>query len=88
MRTSIETGRSIEVIVEAMNSIELGEIDAILKSLSRDEAIGPLVDPTLWGHGGMFDVARQTRKVLNAIRAFKIEVSGIGNFSTMKKEDD
>ena len=81
MRTAVETGRSLEVIVEAMNSIEVEEIDVMLKSLSRDEAIGPMIDPTLWGHGGMFNVARQTRKVLDAIKAFKKEVSGIGNFN-------
>ena len=86
MRTSVETGRNIEVIVETMNSIDMDELDALLESLSQDEAVGPLVDPTLWGQGGEFDVARKTRKVLKAIKAFKFEVSGIGKFLTMREK--
>lgn len=80
MRTPEEVGNSIEIIVEAMNSISIEELDALLKEISRDEAIGPLVDPTLW-RDSKFDTARQTRKVIQAIRDFKVEVSGIGNLT-------
>lgn len=80
MRTAIETGRSIEVIVEAMNSIEVEELKAILESISRDTALGPMTNPSAWQGGGKFDAARQTRKVIQAILDFKMEVSGIGNF--------
>ncbi len=81
MREPEEVGKSIEDIVAAMNSVSTEELDSILKSISRDEALGPMIDPTLWGHGGKFEAARQTRKVVQAIRDFKVEVSGIGNLA-------
>jgi len=83
MREPEEVGKSIEGLVVAINSVSSEELDSILSSISRDEAIGPMIDPTLWGHGGKFEAARQTRKVIQAIRDFKIEVSGIGNFAKM-----
>ena len=83
MRESEEVGKSIEGIVETMNSVSIEELDSILQSISRDEALGPMIDPTLWGHGGKFEAARQTRKVIQAIRDFKMEVSGIGNLATV-----
>ena len=83
MRTPEEVGKSIEGIVLAMNSVSIEELDSILQSISRDEALGPMIDPTLWGHGGKFEAARQTRKVIQAIRDFKAEVSGTGNFTNI-----
>lgn len=80
MRTPEEVGEDIKSIVGAMNSVSIEELDSILQSISRDEALGPLIDPTLWGYGGKFEVAQQTRRVIQAIRDFKAEVSGIGNF--------
>ena len=80
MRTTEETGESITRIVAAMNSVDVEELDSGLKSLVQEEALGPLLDPTLWSYGGKFEVTRQTQKVLNAIKAFKVEVSGIGYF--------
>lgn len=80
MRSPERVGNSIKGIVKAMNSISIEELDSILQSISRDEALGPMIDPTLWGHGGKFETARQTKKVIQAIRDFKVGVSGIGNF--------
>ena len=83
MREPEEVGKSIEGIVETMNSVSIEELNSILQSISRDQALGPMIDPTLWGHGGKFEAARQTRKVRQAIRDFKVEVSGIGNLATV-----
>ena len=79
-RAPEEVGKSIEGIVAAMNSISIEELDIILRSISRDSAIGPLLDPTYWRDTGMFEASHKTRKVVQAIRDFKVEVSGIGNF--------
>jgi len=81
MRTRVEVGNDIKHVVTAMNSLSIEELDEVLLDISGDEGLGPLLDPTLWGHGGMFEASRQTRKVIRAIRVFKVEVSGIGNFS-------
>lgn len=80
MRTPEEVGRSIEELVIAMNAISIEELDSILRSISRDSAIGPLLDPTYWRDSGMFELSHKTRKVIQAIRDFKVEVKGIGNF--------
>ena len=87
MRTPEKVGNSIKGIVKAMNSVSIEELDSILRSLSKDEAIGPLLDPTLW-RAGKFEAARQTRKVIQAIRNFKMEVSGIGNFNNVKEDEN
>lgn len=79
MRAPELVGKSIEGIVLTMNSVSFEELDAILAAISRDEALGPMIDPTAW-QGGKFEAARQTRKVIQAIRDFKETVRGIGNF--------
>lgn len=83
MRTPEEVGKSIEGIVVAKNSVSIDEIDNILRSISRDTALGPMVDPSTWQGGGKFDATRQTRKVMQAIRDFKAEVQGIGNLQKL-----
>lgn len=82
MRTPERIGKSIEGIVKTMNSVSIEELDALLESTSRDTALGPMIDPTAW-QGGKFETARQTEKVIRAIRDFKVEVSGIGDFITV-----
>ena len=84
MRTSEEVGDSIKDIVKAMNSVSVKELDSILESISVDEAMGPILDPTTWQYG-RYEAANQTRTVIQAIRQFKIEVSGIGNFHKVKE---
>ena len=84
MRTPERVGKSIEGIVKTINSVSIEELDSILKSISRDTTLGPMVDPTAW-KGGRFDAARQTKKVIQAIRDFKMEVSGIGDFAPIKE---
>jgi len=80
MRTPDEVGKSIEKIIEAMNSISLEELDDILQSIKKDEALGPMLDPTAWQAGG-FEITKQIWKVIKAIQDFKAKVSGIGNFA-------
>ena len=80
MRTVEDVGQSLTDIVTAMNSISIEEIDAQVLEADKSEAIGPMLDPTLWAHGGMFEAARQTKKVMQSIREFKFAVSGIGHF--------
>ena len=63
-----------------MNALDPEVLDAMLRDLSRDSAIGPLLDPTLWRNEGLFDKAHKTEKVIRAIQAFKEEVKGIGFF--------
>jgi len=86
MRPPEEVGKSIKGVVKAMNSVSIEELDEILGDISRDEAFGPMVDPTAW-RDGKFDAARQTRKAIQAIRDFKVEVSGIGNFNQLNKSN-
>ena len=83
MRTQEEVGKSIKGIVDAMNSISIDELNGILGSIGKDEALGPMLNPTFWQGGGMFEASRQTRKVIQAIHNFKVEVSGIGNFKAV-----
>ena len=82
MRTPEEIGKSLTSIVVAINSVRMEELDAMLGNINRDGSIGPLLDPTAWQEG-MFQAATQTKHVMQAIRDFKVEVSGIGNFATV-----
>ncbi len=81
MRTPEEIGESMKDIIRAMNSISIEELDEVLGAGHREEALGPMLDSTAYQRG-MFEANRQTKKVLEAIRNFKVEVSGIGNFAT------
>ena len=83
VRTPAEIGESLKAIVEDMNSMSIKELDAFIQSINRDEAIGPLLDPMAWRDTGRFAAAAGTKRALQAIRAFKIEVSGIGNFDSV-----
>lgn len=83
MRDIERIGTSLTAIVTVMNSISIEELDYVLKDISRDTAIGPMLDPTAWLGEGKFDEARKTEKVLEAVKAFKKEVSGIGFFATI-----
>ena len=81
MRTPEEVGVNIMDIVGAINSVSLEELDSILENISRNTTMGPLTDPTAWLGGQKFNEARLTKKAVQAIRDFKTEVSGIGNFT-------
>lgn len=80
MRKPERIGKSIERIVKAMNSISIKELDMILEEGRRREALSLMLDPTAYQRGG-FEADRLTKKALEAIRSFKVEVSGIGNFA-------
>ena len=82
VRTIPEVQKSIEDIVEAMNSIRIEELNQMLQSAKREEAIGPMLDTSRY-QGDGFDAIRQTKKVLQAINDFKYAVSGIGNFNVI-----
>lgn len=88
MRTPEEIGVSLTLIVAAMNDISIEEIDAMLGNISRDSALGPMLDPTKWAREGLFEAAHKTQKVLGSIRQFKIDVSGMGNFKVVDNAKD
>ena len=64
-------------IVEAMNGISMKDLEQMQHEISRDEAIGSLLNPAVW-RDGKFEEASMIKKVVKAIIAFKKEVSGIG----------
>lgn len=70
-------------IVVAMNAMEMEDLVQMDREINRDEAIGPLIDPTAW-RDGKFDEARMIKKVVRAIIAFKKEVSSIGQFTAVE----
>jgi len=75
-----EIGLNLVAIVDNMNAIKEEELEEILRDISRDEGIGPLLDPTRWRDGGLFEVASGSKRVLGEILRFKRTVQGIGNF--------
>lgn len=85
MRTPEKVGESIQCIVKSINSVSIEELDSILSSISQDTTLSPLIDPTEWMEGGRFNAAMQTRQVIHAIKNFKKEVSGIGNFTNVNQ---
>ncbi|KKK51019.1 hypothetical protein LCGC14_3119130, partial [marine sediment metagenome] len=69
----------IAAIMPHFNSISDDDLDALLGDIGTQMAIGPLIDPTAWRDRE--SVAYQgMATVLQAIRTFKREVSGIGRF--------
>ena len=82
-RTIPEVQQSITDIVTAMNSIRIEELNRMLESANREQTTGPMLDPTRFQGGEVFDAIRQTKKVLQAINDFKYEVSGIGKFNVI-----
>lgn len=75
-----EVGTCLKTLVVAANGITEEDLSELLAANSKELATGPLVDPTAWQSGGMFEANRQTTKVLRAILTFKQEVKGIGDF--------
>jgi len=69
----------MESIVTNVNTITNDDIDEILRDLSVEESLGPLLHPSDY-QGGRFERNHQFRKVLTALKGFKTTVSGIGNF--------
>ena len=55
-----EVEKSIEGIVRTINSVSIDELDSILQSINSDEALGSMIDPTLWGEGGKFEERRRS----------------------------
>ena len=71
---------SLTELCKVMNALDIEVLEAMLRDLSRDSAIGPLMDPTRWRDEGLFDKSHKTEKVIRAILTFKKEVKGIGFF--------
>jgi len=74
-----EVGAALRTLVVAVNHISEEDIDEMLHSASREAALGPMIDPTAWD-SNMFSKIHSTEKVLRALREFKKEVKGIGDF--------
>lgn len=79
----LEIYQKMGKIVEAMNAMDIKDLTQMTSEISRDEAIGPLLDPTAW-RGHKFDEAKMIKTVVTAIINFKKEVSGIGRFTAVK----
>lgn len=75
--------KKMGVIVEAMNAMDIKDLVQMTQEISRDEAIGPLMDPTAW-RDGKFEEAAIIKTVVTAIIDFKKAVSGIGRFNDVK----
>lgn len=73
-------GASLRTLVVAVNNISEEDIDEMLHSASREAALGPMIDPTAFRDGNLFGKIHSTEKVLRALREFKKEVKGIGDF--------
>ena len=75
----LETYQKMGKIVEAMNAMDIEDLAQMQWEISRDEAIGPLIDPTAW-RDHKFEEASMIKTVVKAIIDFKKAVSGIGRF--------
>lgn len=71
---------ALRALVITVNLISEEDIDEILRSASREMALGPLINPTTFMGGNLFDNLNGAEKVLWALLEFKKEVKGIGNF--------
>lgn len=72
-------------VVEAMNAMDIKDLVQMTREISRDEAIGPLIDPTAW-RDGKFEEVRIVKTVVTAIIEFKKTVSGIGRFHNVEQD--
>jgi len=70
-------------IIEAMNAMTIKDLAQMTQEISRDEAIGPLIDPTKW-RDSKFDEVRMIKTVVTALIEFKKAVSGIGRFDKVE----
>lgn len=75
-----KVGVYLRALVVALNRLTEEDLEAVLSSISRDEALGPMIDPTRWRNGDLFGKAYDTRKVIQAVLILKKEVKGIGDF--------
>ncbi len=75
-----DCANNLTELCRVMNSIEEEVLTSMLRDMSREQAIGPLLDPTLWRDENLFDKSNKTGKVIRAILDFKKEVKGIGFF--------
>lgn len=56
--------------------IQTEELKEIIRDAERDEAIGPMLDPTRWRDEDLFTSVRKTRKVLGIMVELKRELEG------------
>lgn len=78
----LEIYKKIGAIVVAMNDIGIEDLVKMTQEISRDETIGPFIDPTAW-RDGKFEDARMVKTVVRAIVDFKKAVNGIGRFNNV-----
>ena len=74
-----EISHKMNAIVVAMNDMAMDDLCQMSREIDEDEAIGPLMNPSAW-MGGKFEEVKMIKIVVQAIIAFKKEVSGIGRF--------
>ena len=79
-----EIFNKMSAIVVAMNDMSIDDLSRLSREIDRDEAIGPLVDPTKWT-SAKFEEARIIKIVVRAVITFKKEVSGVGRFHNVEK---
>ena len=80
MKSIAEVGERLEAIVVAVNALTIEDLDELIRKIDREQAIGPLIDPTLWATE-LMAASTDSVKVLRAIRAFKAEVAILGYFA-------
>ena len=66
-------GNSLRNIRLQLMLIRQGELEEIISDAERDEAIGPLLDPTRWADQDMFSSTRRMKNVLKLIIKLKKE---------------
>ncbi len=80
-RRGLEIGMHMRNIVSNVNAITEEELEAFIHIIDRDQALGPLLDPTAWRDEQLFESSTGIMKVVRALLDFKKAVSGIGNFA-------
>lgn len=75
-----EVGAALRTLIIAVNHISEEDIDEMLQSASKEMALGPMIDLTTFRDENLFGKIHDTQKVLRALKEFKKEVKGIGDF--------
>jgi len=73
-------GAALKTLVVALGNIDEEDLAFLLQNNEMEVSLGPLIDPTAFQDGQLFDSLEGTQKVLRALLKFKKEVKGIGAF--------
>ncbi len=74
---SNEIAESLKKLIEAMNSFSEDELKAVIYVGQREDALGPITDPTKYRAES--EAIRGTQIFLRSLLQFKREVKGLGN---------